>query len=158
MFWVMVPAISLILLLYCATPCLYRRVWESRLTVRVHTVFLVNVSTRYLVLYADMPKFETGGAYYYVVVERILFSLGASNVMLGVYFVAQNLYGYTVLVAPLPCVVYQFHIFAKAAFAAPTRASALDEAVDVDISPAAFDELYYLQPALKKTRELLSPT
>ena len=25
--------------------------------------------------------------------------------MLGVYFVAQNLYGYTVLVAPLPCVV-----------------------------------------------------
>ena len=64
--------------------------------------------------------------------------------MLGVYFVAQNLYGYTVLVAPLPCVVYQFHIFAKAAFAAPTRACALDEAVDVDISPAAFDEDFYL--------------
>ena len=56
MFWVMVPAISLIALLY---------------------FFLVNVSTRYLVLYAHMPKFETGGAYYYVVVERILFSLGA---------------------------------------------------------------------------------
>ena len=45
---------------------------------------------------------------------------------------------------------------AQAAFAAPTRASALDEAVDVDISPAAFDEAYYLQPALKKARELLS--
>ena len=42
------------------------------------------------------------------------------------------IYGYAILVAPLPCVVYQFHIFAKAAFAAPTRASALDEAVDVD--------------------------
>ena len=54
--------------------------------------------------------------------------------------------------------MYQFHIFALAAFAAPTRACALDEAVDVDVSPATFDEAYYLQPALKKARELLSPT
>ena len=53
---------------------------------------------------------------------------------------------------------FGFDIFALAAFAAPTRASALDEAVDVDISPAAFDDAYYLQPSLKKARELLSPT
>ena len=78
--------------------------------------------------------------------------------LLAVYFVAQNLYGYAILVAPLPCVVYQFQIFALAAFAAPTRASALDEAVDVDISPDSFDEAFYLQPALKKARELLSPS
>ena len=50
------------------------------------------------------------------------------------------------------------YIFALAAFAAPTRASALDEAVDVDISPDLFDEAFYLQPALKKARELLSPS
>ena len=31
-----------------------------------------------------------------------------------------------------------------------------DEAIDVDISPATFDEDYYLQPSLKKARELLS--
>ena len=52
-----------------------------------------------------MPKFETGGAYYYVVVDRILFSLAVSNIMLAVYFVAQNIYGYAALVAPLPCIV-----------------------------------------------------
>jgi hypothetical protein len=138
MFWVVVPAISLIALLY---------------------FFAVNVSTRYLVMFCHMKKFETGGAYYYVVVDRILFSLAVSNIILAVYCVAQNLYGYAALVAPLPCVVYQFYIFAADAFAAPTRSCALDEAVDVDISSSAatFDAGYYLQPALKHAREI-SPT
>ena len=106
-----------------------------------------------------MPKFETGGAYYYVVVDRILFSLAVSNIILAMYFVAQNIYGYAALVAPLPCIVYQFYVFAADAFAAPTRSCALDEAVDVDFSSSAatFDAGYYLQPALKHAREI-SPT
>ena len=102
--------------------------------------------------YAHIPHYETNGEFYFVVVDYFVLSMAASNVILGLYLVAQKLYGYALLVAPLPCIVYQFSIFSADAHATPCSAVPLDElaSLSAEVDVGAFDEEHYRQPALRR--------
>lgn len=114
---------------------------------------LLSVFLRYLVLYCHMPFYESGGLFFARVVERVLFSLAASNTILCFWFLSKSLVGMALLVAPLPVVVFAFANFARDAYFDPTRTASLDTARAYEQQtprPATFDATTYTQPSLRK--------
>ena len=114
---------------------------------------LISFQFRYLILFCHMPVYESGGMFFYRVVERVLFGLATSNVILALWLLFQQMVGDALLVAPLPFVVLTFRYFCREAYADPSLTMSLDEAVarDADVAPhvARFDPQCYAQPALK---------
>ena len=80
-FWVFAPLLSLIALVY---------------------FFLISFAFRYLILYVHMPVYESGGLFYYRMVERVLFGLMISNVILFFWLITRSLVGHAIIVLPLP--------------------------------------------------------
>ncbi|KAH8086043.1 hypothetical protein JL720_7243 [Aureococcus anophagefferens] len=97
---------------------------------------LISFQFRYLILFCHMPVYESGGMFFYRVVERVLFGLATSNVILALWLLFQQMVGDALLVAPLPFVVLTFRYFCREAYADPSLTMSLDEAC-------------YAQPALK---------
>ena len=59
-FWVFAPVLSFLALIYFV---------------------LVQCAFRYLILYVHMPVYESGGLFYYRMVDRVLFGLTVSNIV-----------------------------------------------------------------------------
>ncbi|KAH8043524.1 hypothetical protein JL722_15161 [Aureococcus anophagefferens] len=106
---------------------------------------LISFQFRYLILFCHMPVYESGGMFFYRVVERVLFGLAISNVILALWLLFQQMVGDALLVAPLPFVVLTFRYFCREAYADPSLTMSLDEAVarDADVAPhvARFDPI-----------------
>ncbi|KAH8053269.1 hypothetical protein JL720_14750 [Aureococcus anophagefferens] len=122
-FWVFAPLLSVISLVYFS---------------------LISFAFRYLILFVHMPVYESGGRFYYRMVERVLFGVLVSNAILFFWLLARSLVGYALLVSPLPLLVLYFREFAEAG--APSVGVALDEAVTKDRRVAASVD------ALRRTR------
>ena len=137
-FWVLAPILSFIALIYFV---------------------LVQFTFRYLILYVHMPVYESGGLFYYKMVDRVLFSLTVSNLVLVAWLASRALWGYSVLVAPIPLVVVAFGRFAREAYEKPSRELPLDESrfrdhsVQSEVSQR-FDAALYTQPALRDRGDL----
>ncbi|KAH8068244.1 hypothetical protein JL721_6818 [Aureococcus anophagefferens] len=132
-FWVFAPLLSVISLVYFS---------------------LISFAFRYLILFVHMPVYESGGRFYYRMVERVLFGVLVSNAILFFWLLARSLVGYALLVSPLPLLVLYFREFAEEAYGAPSVGVALDEAVTKDRHVAAsvdarFESNLYTQPALR---------
>ena len=134
-FWVFAPLLSVISLVYFA---------------------LVGFAFRYLILFVHMPVYESGGRFYYEMIDRVLFALTVSNGILFCWLLARSLVGYALLVLPLPFVVKGFGSFAEEAYGKPSRAVSLDVAVKAEAERAVpshrFDATLYRQPALRNVQ------
>ncbi|KAH8045778.1 hypothetical protein JL722_14052 [Aureococcus anophagefferens] len=133
-FWVFAPLLSVISLVYFA---------------------LVGFAFRYLILFVHMPVYESGGRFYYEMVDRVLFALTVSNGILFCWLLARSLVGYALLVLPLPFVVKGFGSFAEEAYGKPSRAVSLDVAVKAEAERGAVappDATLYRQPALRNVQ------
>lgn len=133
-FWIFAPLISLVAFCYFS---------------------VVSVVYRYLLLYCHMPKFESGGAFFFLIIDRILFGVIMSNAFLFFWLVTRSLFGYALLVLPLPFVVVTFKAFSLEAYEDPCKRVALDEAVartteDLARATKAFDASTYAQPSLRR--------
>ncbi|KAJ8613572.1 hypothetical protein CTAYLR_006123 [Chrysophaeum taylorii] len=132
-FWVFAPLVPVIAAVYFA---------------------LLSFFFRYILLYVHIAPYETGGKFFYRVVERVLFSLGASNVILFFWLLTQQIVGLALLVLPLPFVVLAFKAFAHDAYFEPSKTEALDEVAayerrrDTDMAKD-FDPVLYSHPALR---------
>ena len=62
--------------------------------------------------------YESGGLFYYRMVDRVLFGLTVSNIVVLFWLASVKLWGYAVMVAPIPLIVVAFGRFAREA---PTR-------------------------------------
>lgn len=101
-----------------------------------------------------MPVYESGGLFYYRMVDRVLFGLGVSNMILFFWLLARALVGYALVAAPLPFIVAAFRQFAKEAYEYPSKTVPLDESRARDASVAQrcaphFDPALYTQPSLR---------
>ena len=103
-----------------------------------------------------MPVYESGGRFYYEMIDRVLFALTVSNGILFCWLLARSLVGYALLVLPLPFVVKGFGSFAEEAYGKPSRAVSLDVAVKAEAERAVpshrFDATLYRQPALRNVQ------
>ena len=142
-FWVFAPLISCIAAVY---------------------FLLISFFFRYLILYVHMPVYESGGKFFYRVVERVLFGLGTSNTILFFWLLTHSLFGHALLVLPLPLIVVTFSRFAEGAYRYPSLRLALDEAVCHEkmhnfskaFADKRFDAALYTQPALRRQRASMS--
>ena len=137
-FWVFAPLLSAIAFVY---------------------FFLISFAFRYLILFVHMPVYESGGQFYYRMIERVLFAISVSNVILFFWFLTRGLTGFALIVFPLPFLVYSFRTFAREAYETPSKSVALDEAVAkvdecVDTVSTAFEHNLYTQPALRDAGSL----
>ena len=137
-FWVFAPVLSFLALIYFV---------------------LVQCAFRYLILYVHMPVYESGGLFYYRMVDRVLFGLTVSNIVVLFWLASVKLWGYAVMVAPIPLIVVAFGRFAREAYEKPSRELPLDESRFRDHSVQSevslrFDAALYTQPALRDRGDL----
>ena len=116
---------------------------------------LISFAFRYLILFVHMPCYESGGLFFYEVMDRVCFAIGISNVIFFFWLLAQGFLGYALLAAPLPIIVWSFSGFSEDAYEAPSRRVALGDAVALDAhfleraGALVLDPALYQQPVLR---------
>ncbi|KAH8047998.1 hypothetical protein JL722_12787 [Aureococcus anophagefferens] len=111
---------------------------------------LISFQFRYLILFCHMPVYESG-ACSSTAVERVLFGLAISNVILALWLLFQQMVGDALLVAPLPFVAH-VPLLLPRGLRGPSLTMSLDEAARATRTRAprrALRPQCYAQPALK---------
>merc|ERR1711988_298175 len=130
---------------------------------------------RYLIIYGNMPHYESGGQFWHLTFDRICASLGIGNFLLGIVMAYKGSTAHFVALLPLPIIVCQFNFSAYKKYYLPSKERALSDIVEddkfLDLVKERWDwriedrlnRYFYLQPSLSvyhdviKSQKQISP-
>ena len=145
-------------LLYIAVVALLYWVIAPIVTMTSSFFFIcLYVALKYQFLYVYVPEYESGGAFFYSLYKFTMIALMFTSVLIVAYMAIQEGIGQTILLIPLPIVVYLSWNYTEKKFKMLSQNMALNAAIvrDREINTKAFDNELYRQPALTHTGKCL---